>query len=142
MRKLIILLCTFACAAVQAGSCQDIADQVNRQLNPRVNAQELAAVLSSLHETSHLPIRFVTKKDAMAAGWQPGQNLSKTLPGKSMGGDRFGNYERRLPHDHYREADLDYQNGRRGAKRLVFSHKRRFITVDHYRTFLEIPPCK
>ena len=43
----------------------------------------------------------------------------------------------------WREADLDYKGGRRGAKRLVFSNDgRRMVTVDHYDTFTEVPACR
>ena len=50
---------------------------------------------------------------------------------------------RQLPYGQWREADLDYKGGHRGAKRLIFSREgRRFVTVDHYRTFTEIPACQ
>jgi len=44
----------------------------------------------------------------------------------------------------YREADLDYQGGRRGARRMVFvlgSEGRwlQWITLDHYRSFERVP---
>ncbi|WP_333583830.1 ribonuclease domain-containing protein, partial [Rivihabitans pingtungensis] len=40
------------------------------------------------------------------------------------------------------EADLDYRGGKRNAKRLVFSARQRFVTTDHYQTFVEIPACQ
>ncbi len=43
-----------------------------------------------------LPKNFITKRQARALGWQGG-SLEPYAPGKSIGGDRFGNYERRLP---------------------------------------------
>jgi ribonuclease T1 len=67
------------------------------------------------------------------------------LRGRSIGGDRFGNREGRLPwsREGWREADLDYKGGRRGAKRLVYTAGgKRMITVDHYSTFLEVPACR
>jgi guanyl-specific ribonuclease Sa len=66
-----------------------------------------------------------------------------SLRGSSIGGDRFHNREGQLPDDQWREADLDYKGGRRGAKRLVFSRNGdRFVTVDHYNNFVEVPPCE
>ena len=66
-----------------------------------------------------------------------------TLRGSSIGGDRFRNLEGRLPDKKWREADLDYKGGHRGAKRLVFSWDgERFVTVDHYNTFVEVPACR
>lgn len=142
MRTVLFTLLLSACGILHAASCQEVAQQLNRQLRPAINAAELAQVLSSLNQTGHLPAQFVTKKEATAAGWRPGSDLHRVLPGKSIGGDRFGNYERRLPTNQYREADLDYWGGRRGAKRIVFSHAQRFVTVDHYNTFHEVPPCQ
>ena len=45
-----------------------------------------------------LPVNFMTKDEAEALGW-PGGDLTKYAPGKSIGGDRFGNYEGVLPTD-------------------------------------------
>ena len=79
-----------------------------------------------------------------AAGWTPGTpfNQIDALKGKRMGGDRFANRERRLPAAEWTEADLDYRGGKRNAKRLVFSARQRFVTTDHYQTFVEIPACQ
>lgn len=67
------------------------------------------------------------------------------LRGKSLGGDRFGNYAKKLPDGRrkWREADLDYRGGRRDPKRLIFSTDGlRVVTVDHYQIFREIPACQ
>ena len=85
-----------------------------------------------------LPRNFITKSQARALGWRGGP-LEPYAPGKSIGGDRFGNYERRLPPDSYRECDIDTRGKPRGAKRLVFTAKRRiYYTEDHYKTFKEV----
>jgi hypothetical protein len=54
---------------------------------------------------------------------KPGRSLWSVpaLQGKSIGGDRFGNYEKQLPKGQWQEADLNYKGGKRGANRLVFS---------------------
>ena len=90
-----------------------------------------------------LPQRYVTKDQAERLGWRPGMDLWKAAPGKSIGGDRFGNREGLLPSAAGRrffEADLDYAGGSRGARRLVWSSDgHRWVTLDHYRSFREVP---
>ena len=86
-----------------------------------------------------LPKNYITKTQARALGWRGGP-LEPFAPGKSIGGDRFGNYERRLPAGGYKECDIDTKGRPRGAKRLVFTVRgeRIYYTHDHYRTFEEI----
>lgn len=89
-----------------------------------------------------LPRNFITKAQARALGWRGGA-LEPFAPGKSIGGDRFGNYEKRLPdlkRTSYRECDIDTRGRPRGAKRLVFaqSGQKIYYTEDHYETFREI----
>ena len=89
-----------------------------------------------------LPRNFITKREARALGWTGGP-LEPFAPGKSIGGDRFGNYERRLPAlsgDFYKECDIDTKGRPRGAKRLVFTQtgQRIYYTQDHYKTFTEV----
>jgi hypothetical protein len=132
---------------VHAESCEKAVRELNARLSPRIDEQELVEVLRSLNGTNNakLPPRFVTKRQARGLGWQPGRDLWSVpaLKGSSMGGDRFGNREGRLPENKWREADLGYRGGHRGAQRLVFSRDgTRFVTVDHYRTFVEVPACR
>ena len=54
-------------------------------------------VAEYIHLFGHLPSNFITKKEAKALGWEGGDSLGKLAPGKSIGGDRFGNYEGQLP---------------------------------------------
>lgn len=131
----------------QAASCRDIVHALNRQHDLRVDEAELVETLHTLNASrnARLPDKFVTKREALSAGWRPGRDLwgVPALNGKSIGGDRFGNYERQLPQGQWREADLAYKGGRRGAKRLIFARAgQRFVTVDHYQTFIEIPACQ
>lgn len=130
-------------------ACEQVVPELNRRLPARLDEAELVEALRALG-ASHgrsLPPTFVTKRQAQAAGWRPGGDLWRVpaLRGKSLGGDRFGNREGRLPGGkrRWREADLSYRGGRRGAKRLLYSDDGlRFVTVNHYRTFLEVPPCR
>ncbi|WP_119421339.1 ribonuclease domain-containing protein [Desertibaculum subflavum] len=97
----------------------------------------------SIESRGRLPDRYVTKSRAEQLGWRPGRDLCEFAMGRSIGGDRFGNREKRLqdrPGRTWTEADLDYVCGRRGAKRLVFSSDRLiYVTVDHYRRFHQVP---
>lgn len=86
-----------------------------------------------------LPSNFITKQEARRLGWQGGP-LEPYAPGKAIGGDYFGNYERKLPFGRYRECDIDTKGRPRGAKRIIYSDDRRiYFTGDHYRTFQKIP---
>ena len=99
--------------------------------------------IESLERTGRLPPRYAAKKEAEALGWKPGSDLCRVAPGRTIGGDRFGNREKRLPDAAGRrwyEADLDFACGRRGARRLVYSSDGlRFVTTDHYESFREVP---
>ena len=94
-----------------------------------------------IHTYGHLPNNFVTKNEAEDAGWKTeGLDLDEACPGKSIGGDRFGNREGLLPRASGRvwyECDIDYKGGRsRGAKRIVYSNDGLiYYTEDHYESF-------
>ena len=92
-----------------------------------------------------LPDNFITKREAQALGWDSSYNyVSDGAPGKSIGGDRFGNYEGILPRAKgrtYYECDCYYVSGRRTAYRVVFSDDGLvFYTEDHYNTFTQLFP--
>ena len=95
-------------------------------------------VSAHIRRTGTLPQNFITKKQAGELGWQGG-DLWRYARGKSIGGDRFGNFERRLPDKKgriWRECDIEYRGGPRGAKRLIFSNDGLiFYTADHYESF-------
>ncbi len=146
---LVLVILISACFAAQAYAepCEKAVASVTARLSPGIDQQELAEMLRSLNSSRNrsLPPKFVTKREAQSQGWRPGRDLwsVSTLRGSSIGGDHFSNREGRLPYAKWREADLDYKGGHRGAKRLIFSQDgRRFVTVDHYKTFMEIPSCR
>ena len=96
-----------------------------------------------IHTYGKLPVNYITKKEAQDMGWDSSKgNLSDILPGMSIGGSAFGNYEGALPRANgrrYFECDIDYDGGYRGAKRLVYSNDGLvFYTEDHYNTFEQI----
>lgn len=108
------------------------------------NVDQFVEAISSLRDTGRLPARYISKGEAERGGWAPGQDLCRTAPGRSIGGDRFGNREGRLPRAQgriWREADLDFACGKRGAARLLWSNDGMiFVTVDHYQSFHQVPP--
>lgn len=93
-----------------------------------------------LNTYGHLPSNFITKKEAQALGWSGG-GLEPYAPGKCIGGDRFGNFERLLPTKKgrtYYECDIDTLGKRssRGAKRIIWSNDGLvYYTDDHYESF-------
>lgn len=100
-------------------------------------------VAAYLRTYGRLPGNFITKDEAQALGWESSAgNLDKVAPGKSIGGDYFGNYEGQLPKKSgrkYYECDIDYTGGYRGAKRIVYSNDGLiFYTDDHYESFTEL----
>ena len=106
---------------------------------------EPQAIADYLFEHGELPENFITKEEAQELGWDSSRNyLSDVAPGKSIGGDRFGNYEGRLPKAKGRkffECDANYTGGKRGAERIVYSSDGRvWYTKDHYETFEELFP--
>ena len=86
----------------------------------------------------------------MDAGWDSrAGNLNTVLPGKSIGGSRFGNYEGLLPEKNgrkYYECDIDFnpdgqtsEPAYRNEKRIIYSNDGLvFYTEDHYKTFEQL----
>ena len=111
---------------------------------PIIDPQEM---VDYLYKNGRLPDNFITKNEAKALGWDSSVNyLSDVAPGKSIGGDRFGNYEGRLPKVKgrtYYEADCWYTGGKRNAFRLIWSGDGHYwYTEDHYNTFTELFPSQ
>ena len=97
-------------------------------------------VAAYIYKFGELPRNFITKKDAIALGWDvKSGNLWQVTDKKSIGGDRFSNREKRLPEASGRkwfECDIGYRGGRRGAERIVFSSDGLiYYTPDHYENF-------
>lgn len=114
--------------------------------NPIQQPADIAAltdeetVVDYVRQNNRLPDYYITKNQARKFGWKPETgNLCEVLPGKAIGGDHFGNRENRLPKiksRKYFEADINYNCGRRGSDRLIYSSDGLiFITKDHYKTF-------
>ena len=93
-----------------------------------------------IHLYGHLPDNYITKSEAEDLGWVNSKgNLADVAPGKSIGGDKFGNREGLLPEKpgrKYYECDIDYVSGMRNAKRIIFSNDGLvYYTEDHYESF-------
>lgn len=102
--------------------------------------EEVALYLETYGE---LPDNYLTKKEAMALGWNSKEgNLWEVADGMSIGGDKFGNREGILPEKDgrvYYECDIDYEGGYRNEKRIVFSNDGLiYYTEDHYESFEEL----
>ena len=99
-------------------------------------------VAAYINEFAKLPHNYITKNEAKKLGWQTKGTLDKVAPGKSIGGDRYGNYEGRVPSKSgrtWKECDIDYVKGNRNAKRIVFSNDGLiYYTGDHYQTFTKL----
>ena len=100
-------------------------------------------VTDYLKENGELPEYYITKKEAQREGWVAKEgNLCDVLPGRAIGGDIFTNREKTLPVKKGRiwyEADINYDCGRRNARRVVYSNDGLiFVTHDHYKNFEEI----
>lgn len=144
---LLLVLSPFLLTETYAQTCDKVVHHVNAGLSLKIDEQELVEIIRNLNMTNNkkLPAKFMNKQMAQSRGWKPGMDLwsVRFLKGSSIGGDRFRNLEGQLPDKKWREADLDYKGGHRGGKRLVFSQDgQRLVTVDHYKTFTEVPPCR
>ena len=126
---LLSLMLAFSVEAVQRISVKENSSYTSKE--------QVAAYINTFGK---LPGNYITKEQARKLGWVSSQgNLDKVAPGKSIGGDRFGNYEQLLPTKagrRYFECDIDYHGGRRNAKRIIFSNDGLiYYTEDHYNTF-------
>jgi len=108
-----------------------------------VSGTDEKTVVSYLRQNHRLPDNYITKKKAREAGWDARSgNLCDVLPGKAIGGDSFSNREGRLPTVYkrvWREADINYRCGRRGADRVLFaSDGLIYVSRDHYQNFVRV----
>ncbi len=102
------------------------------------SAADVALYIYTYHS---LPDNYITKNEARSLGWDSEKgNLDEVAPGKSIGGDKYGNYEKKLPeHQSYKECDVNYHGGYRGAERLIFTEDGDvYYTADHYNTFTKL----
>lgn len=99
---------------------------------------EEKTVISYVKQNHRLPDYYITKNEARKQGWNPSKgNLCEVLPGKAIGGDKFGNREGRLPDgEKYFEADVNYHCGGRNADRIIYTRNGDvYLTKNHYKSF-------
>lgn len=130
----------------QSSTCEVVLAHFNQDvLDGQIDTAQLVDIVRTLQRQHQLPAYFVTKQKARQLGWTPGMAFNRipALQGKSIGGDRFGNYEQRLPAGDWKEADLDYHGEKRNAKRIVFSRQGdQYVTINHYQQFHKVPACQ
>ena len=102
-------------------------------------------IVNYLAKYGKLPDNFITKKEARALGWDSYYNyVGDVAPGKSIGGDYFGNYDGKLPTKKGRkwyECDTGYKGKKRTGTRLLFSNDGLYYySSDHYNTFTQMYP--
>ena len=139
-------------------SKEEIKENIKRETEPKNNMAEKKSIQNNqsidalteekivtdyLKENGELPDYYITKKEAQREGWVAKEgNLCDVLPGRAIGGDIFTNREKTLPVKKGRiwyEADINYDCGRRNARRIVYSSDGLiFVTHDHYKNFEEI----
>lgn len=143
----VVLICLLAlCVSVILSPKAQAKDSINGLANDELAIDKLTeeqVVTDYLIKHQKLPDYYVTKKQARAQHWDARSgNLCKILPGKAIGGDRFFNRESKLPEQRYREwyeADLNYNCGRRGGDRVLYSNDGLiYVTHDHYATFKQV----
>lgn len=126
---------------VSYGSTSSDGASNNGNSSAQVSIDQLTeekTVISYVKQNHKLPDYYITKNEARKQGWNPSQgNLCDVLPGKAIGGDKFGNREGRLPDgEKYFEADVNYHCGGRNADRIIYTQNGEvYLTKNHYKSF-------
>ncbi len=128
-----------------------VAEQKKKEVSAETQVEESGpitdpqAIADYIFAHGELPDNFITKEEAKTLGWDSEWNyVGDVAPGMSIGGDRFGNYEGKLPKvkgRKYYECDANYRGKKRGAERIIYSNDGHvWYTKDHYETFEELFP--
>ncbi|WP_407405096.1 ribonuclease domain-containing protein [Chryseobacterium sp.] len=113
----------------------------NFEIIPEQTIDELTnekTVIDFVKKNHQLPNYYLTKNEAKKLGWIASKgNLCEALPGRAIGGDKFGNREKQLPlGEQYYEADVNYHCGNRQTDRIIFTKNGNvYLTKNHYKTF-------
>ena len=106
---------TTTIAESEEETLQESVTEKEVQVEENGNYTSKEEVALYIHTYGKLPVNYITKKEAQDMGWDPSKgNLSDILPGMSIGGSAFGNYEGALPRANgrrYFECDIDYDGG-------------------------------
>ncbi len=146
----LIILLSFSLAACSSidtileDEIQDTEENADEKLEVQVDEDgyyiSKEDVSLYIHIYNKLPKNYITKKEARDLGWEASKgNLWDVTDKKSIGGNKFGNREDKLPEKEgrqYYECDINYEGGHRGAERLVYSNDGLiYYTEDHYDSF-------
>lgn len=141
----LMALCLTGCGGEKDASGQGdeagTKETVTVEENGTYDSKEDVAEYLSIYKK--LPKNYITKKEARKLGWRGGY-LEPYAPGKTIGGDRFGNREKKLPNKSgrkYYECDIDTLGAKkRGPKRMIYSNDGLiYYTEDHYNNFEKMP---
>lgn len=149
MKKVVSLLITLALLLTSASALAAksegpiVVDLAKANVTEDGEYTAMEQVAAYLHTFGRLPGNFITKRNAQDLGWDSRDgNLNQVAPGKSIGGDHFGNYEGVLPDKKSRqwtECDIDSDGGYRNGLRICFSNDGLiYYSDDHYNTFREV----
>ncbi|MDO4281970.1 MAG: ribonuclease domain-containing protein, partial [Peptococcaceae bacterium] len=102
-KKLIALLLSLVmmfglfvgCTSTDSGSTDSGQSQQTIAEDGTYTSKEDVALY--IHTYDKLPSNYITKNEAKDLGWKSKGTLDEVAPGKSIGGDYFGNYEGTLP---------------------------------------------
>lgn len=144
--SVVLIVCSLSfvlssCALTSSHRPADASESADIREDGNYSSKE--EVAGYIHKYGKLPDNFITKSEAKSLGWDSKKgNLWDVAPGKSIGGDKYSNYEETLPVKKgvkYFECDINYRGGHRGAERIVFSSDGHvYYTNDHYETFSEV----
>ena len=85
---------TTTIAESEEETLQESVTEKEVQVEENGNYTSKEEVALYIHTYGKLPVNYITKKEAQDMGWDPSKgNLSDILPGMSIGGSAFGNYE-------------------------------------------------
>ena len=87
-------------------------------------------VAAYIHIYRKLPPNYITKAEARSLGWKDKGTLDQVAPGKSIGGDRFSNYEKILRGAAGKNATLTTSGGT-GTRNVSVSPTMDLSTTPH-----------